>query len=118
MSFVGWEMKDNPAFSYSLSLVSFVSFVDRPFLSIEALHDPVQRIPFGRDTPELADARSELFGRKVFSGGRSGFPRDIFVHQGTAVIVGSGAQAALGYFARHLHPRYLNIVDPALQHQA
>ena len=43
----------------------------------------------------------------------SGFARDIFFHQRSAVVVGAGLQAELRKFAVQLHPRDLDVRNRA-----
>ena len=60
----------------------------------------------------------EIFRAGVLAGGGSGFARNVFFHQGAAVVVGAGVQAELREVAVQLHPRNLNVVDRSGEQQS
>ena len=75
-------------------------------------------IAFGGNASGFENQRLEIFRAGVLAGGGSGFARDIFFHQGAAVVVGAGVQAELRELAIQLYPRNLNVVDGAGEHDS
>src|SRR6266851_3129172 len=81
--------------------------------------DPgVGGIALGGNASDLENQRLELFRAGVLSRRGSGFARDVFLHQGAAVVVRAGVQAKLRQATVQLHPGHLNIVDGAGQHDS
>ncbi len=78
----------------------------------------VGRVALGGDAAHFQNQRLKIFRAGVLAGGGSGFARNVFFHQRAAVIVGPGMQAELREPAVQLHPRDLNVVDGAGEHEA
>src|SRR5579863_6938486 len=71
----------------------------------------VDGIAFGGDTTSFQNQGLKIFRAGVLSGRRSSFARDIFFHEGSAVVVGAGVQAQLRQMAVQFHPRHLNVIN-------
>ena len=78
----------------------------------------VCRVALGRDAAHLKNQRLKVFRAGVLAGGGSGFARNVFFHQSSAVVVGSGVQAELREVAVQLYPRDLNVVDGVGEQQS
>ena len=64
----------------------------------------VDSVAFGGNTASFENQRLKIFRAGVLAGRRSGFARDIFFHQSSAVVVGAGVQAQLRQTAVQFYP--------------
>ena len=94
-------------------------FFDRDVLRLQFEVDArVDGVAFGRNASGLENQRLEFFAAGVLSRRGSGFARNVFFHQRSAVVVGAGVQAELRQAPVQLYPGHLNIVDRARQHDS
>src|SRR5437879_7357474 len=70
-----------------------------------------------RDAVHGAHQRLDLLGRGVLARVRARLARDALLHERAAEVVAAGAQRELGETVTELHPRRLQVVDEAAQHE-
>src|SRR6185503_8400246 len=80
----------------------------RPRIERRALHGPAAH---------GAHERLDLLGRGVLPGIRTRLAGDALLHEGAAEVVAAGAQRELRQPVPELHPRRLDVVDDAAEHE-
>src|SRR5262249_4727219 len=80
-------------------------------------HPPVERRALYRGPSHDTHQALDLLDRGVLSRVRARLTRDALLHQRAAEVVAAGPQRELRQSMAELHPRSLQIVDPAPEHQ-
>src|SRR6185503_21368171 len=80
----------------------------RPRVERRALHGPAAH---------RAHERLDLLGRGVLPGVGAGLAGDALLHERAAEVVAAGAQRELRQPVPELHPRRLDVVDDAAEHE-
>src|SRR3989454_11562390 len=81
------------------------------------LHPPVEGGALDREAAHGAHQRLDLLDRGVLARVRARLARDALLHERAAEVVAAGAQRELGETVAELHPRGLEVVDEAAQHE-
>src|SRR5262249_31178377 len=78
---------------------------------------PVERGALHGDTTHAAYQGLDLLHRRVLARVRARFARDALLHQRAAEVVAARSQRELRQAVAELHPRRLQVVDPAAQEE-
>src|SRR4029453_4475113 len=76
---------------------------------------PVERRALDRNPPDAAHQRLDLLHRRVLPRVGGGLAREAPLHERAAEVVAPGAQRQLRQAVAELHPRGLQVVDPAAE---
>src|SRR5262245_25313636 len=87
-------------------------------IRLGTVHPPVERRTLDGPPAHRPHERLDLLGRRVLPGVGAGLAGDALLHERAAEVVAAGAQRELREPVAELHPRGLDVVDHAAEHEA